>query len=275
MLSEKIWILDKKVTKIRVSEIRVSEIRVSEIRVSEIRVNKIRVTEIRVSEIRISSNHSELHGAIFFFFIYVHLSKSQSFVFLLWRKWKFLNLFSHQNTGAGKQWHVSGRKIFPIAIAFFWSHSVSESQVISWLGTNWTCRLIFWQILTSKTFGLTVLFPVDLARSRVADGRLAYEFHQTKDRVDSFSLDLWENETTLSSSAHINFALSYGTLSPLFSLCITFSSAALGWSTKPDERPICKSIWNFVGWSVLTSPCWRTFLGGSYQDEHCQFSAVL
>ncbi len=51
---------DKKVTKIRVSKIRVSEIRVSKIRVSEIRVR-----EIRVSEIRISSNHRELHGAIF------------------------------------------------------------------------------------------------------------------------------------------------------------------------------------------------------------------
>ncbi len=37
----------------------------SEIRVSEIRVSKIRVSEIRVSEIRISSNHRELHGAIF------------------------------------------------------------------------------------------------------------------------------------------------------------------------------------------------------------------
>ncbi len=42
-----------------------SEIRVSEIRVSKIRVSEIRVSEIRVSEIRISSNHRELHGAIF------------------------------------------------------------------------------------------------------------------------------------------------------------------------------------------------------------------
>ncbi len=42
-----------------------SEIRVSEIRVSEIRGSEIRVSEIRVSEIRISSNHRELHGAIF------------------------------------------------------------------------------------------------------------------------------------------------------------------------------------------------------------------
>ncbi len=40
---------------------KVTEIRVSKIRVSEIRVNKIRVTEIRIS-----SNHRELHGAIFF-----------------------------------------------------------------------------------------------------------------------------------------------------------------------------------------------------------------
>ncbi len=37
----------------------------SEIRVSEIRVSEIRGSEIRVSEIRISSNHRELHGAIF------------------------------------------------------------------------------------------------------------------------------------------------------------------------------------------------------------------
>ncbi len=42
-----------------------SEIRLSKIRVSEIRVSKIRGSEIRVSEIRISSNHRELHGAIF------------------------------------------------------------------------------------------------------------------------------------------------------------------------------------------------------------------
>ncbi len=47
------------------SKIRVSEIRVSEIRGSEIRGSEIRVSEIRVSKIRISSNHRELHGAIF------------------------------------------------------------------------------------------------------------------------------------------------------------------------------------------------------------------
>ncbi len=52
-------------SEIRVSEIRVSEIRVSEIRGSEIRGSEIRVSKIRVSEIRISSNHRELHGAIF------------------------------------------------------------------------------------------------------------------------------------------------------------------------------------------------------------------
>ncbi len=33
---------------------------------SEIRASEIRVSEIRVSEIRISSDHHELHGAIFF-----------------------------------------------------------------------------------------------------------------------------------------------------------------------------------------------------------------
>ncbi len=47
------------------SKIRVSEIRVSKIRGSKIRESEIRVSEIRVSEIRISSNHRELHGAIF------------------------------------------------------------------------------------------------------------------------------------------------------------------------------------------------------------------
>ncbi len=47
------------------SEIRVSEIRVSKIRVSKIRGSEIRGSEIRVSKIRISSNHRELHGAIF------------------------------------------------------------------------------------------------------------------------------------------------------------------------------------------------------------------
>ncbi len=65
------WKVTKiRVSKIRVSEIKVSEIRVSEIKVSEIRVSKIRVSEISVREIsvreiRISSNHRELHGAIF------------------------------------------------------------------------------------------------------------------------------------------------------------------------------------------------------------------
>ncbi len=39
--------------------------KVSKIRVIEIRQSKIRGSEIRVSEIRISSNHRELHGAIF------------------------------------------------------------------------------------------------------------------------------------------------------------------------------------------------------------------
>ena len=83
---KKVRIFDKKVTKIRVSKIRVSKIRVSEIRVTEIRVSKIRVSEIRVTEIhlseirvskiRISSNHRELHGAIFslpgqLFFLYL------------------------------------------------------------------------------------------------------------------------------------------------------------------------------------------------------------
>ncbi len=52
-------------SKIRGSEIRGSKIRGSEIRVSEIRGSKIRGIKIRVSEIRISSNHRELHGAIF------------------------------------------------------------------------------------------------------------------------------------------------------------------------------------------------------------------
>ncbi len=37
----------------------------TKIRASEIRVSEIRVSKIRVSEIRISSNHRELHGAIF------------------------------------------------------------------------------------------------------------------------------------------------------------------------------------------------------------------
>ncbi len=52
-------------SKIRVSEIRVSKIRGSKIRGSKIRGSEIRVSEIRVSKIRISSNHRELHGAIF------------------------------------------------------------------------------------------------------------------------------------------------------------------------------------------------------------------
>ncbi len=53
-----------------------TEIRVSKIRVSEIRVTEIHLSEIRVSKIRISSNHRELHGAIFslpgqLFFLYL------------------------------------------------------------------------------------------------------------------------------------------------------------------------------------------------------------
>ncbi len=54
-----------RVSKMRVSKIRVSKIRVSKMRVSKMRVREIRVREIRVREIRISSNHRELHGAIF------------------------------------------------------------------------------------------------------------------------------------------------------------------------------------------------------------------
>ncbi len=61
----KIRVSEIRVSKIRVSKIRVSKINVSEIRVSKIRLSEIRVSEIRVSEIRISSNHRELHGAIF------------------------------------------------------------------------------------------------------------------------------------------------------------------------------------------------------------------
>ncbi len=61
----KIRVSKIRVSEIRVSKIRVSKIRVREIRVSEIRVREIRVREIRVSEIRISSNHCELHGAVF------------------------------------------------------------------------------------------------------------------------------------------------------------------------------------------------------------------
>ncbi len=41
-------------------------------KVSEIRGSEIRVSEIRVSKIRISSNHRELHGAIFFLETNVH-----------------------------------------------------------------------------------------------------------------------------------------------------------------------------------------------------------
>ncbi len=46
-------------------KIRIFDKKVIKTRVTEIRVSKIRVSEIRVTEIRISSNHRELHGAIF------------------------------------------------------------------------------------------------------------------------------------------------------------------------------------------------------------------
>ncbi len=54
-----------------------SEIRVSEIRVSKIRGSKIRGIEIRVTKIRNSSNHRELHGAIFFSLYSVLRKRSQ------------------------------------------------------------------------------------------------------------------------------------------------------------------------------------------------------
>ncbi len=60
----KLWMLSEK-SKNFWQKIRVSKIRVSKIRVSEIRGREIRGSEIRVTEIRISSNHRELHGAIF------------------------------------------------------------------------------------------------------------------------------------------------------------------------------------------------------------------
>ena len=69
------------VTKIRASEIRASEIRVSKIRVREIRVREIRVSKIRVSEIRISSNHRELHGAIFGVLVSFSLPRAESLRF--------------------------------------------------------------------------------------------------------------------------------------------------------------------------------------------------
>ncbi len=62
-LSEKSKNFDKKATQIRASQIRVSQIRVSQIRASRIRVSQIRASQIRATEI--SSNHRELHGAIF------------------------------------------------------------------------------------------------------------------------------------------------------------------------------------------------------------------
>ncbi len=61
-----------------------SEIRVSEIRVSKIRGSEIRGSEIRVSEIRISSNHRELHGAIFLIGSCLHLSKSERKELFFW-----------------------------------------------------------------------------------------------------------------------------------------------------------------------------------------------
>ncbi len=55
---KKVRILTKKATQIRVSQIRSRQIRASQIRASQMRASQMRATEI-------SSNHRELHGAIF------------------------------------------------------------------------------------------------------------------------------------------------------------------------------------------------------------------
>ncbi len=65
---KKVRILTKKASQIRARQIRVSQIRASQIRASQIRASQIRASQIRASQIRaseISSNHRELHGAIF------------------------------------------------------------------------------------------------------------------------------------------------------------------------------------------------------------------
>ncbi len=57
-----------RVSQIRASQIRVSQIRAGQIRASQTRASQIRASQIRASQIRaseISSNHRELHGAIF------------------------------------------------------------------------------------------------------------------------------------------------------------------------------------------------------------------
>ncbi len=51
-------------TQIRATEIRATQIRVTQIRASQIRTTQIKAAQIR--ETKISSNHRELHRAIFF-----------------------------------------------------------------------------------------------------------------------------------------------------------------------------------------------------------------
>ncbi len=68
ILSEKSKNFDKKSKPNQSEPIRVSQIRASQIRASQTRASQIRASQIRASQIRateISSNHRELHGAIF------------------------------------------------------------------------------------------------------------------------------------------------------------------------------------------------------------------
>ncbi len=86
-------------SEIRGSKIRVSEIRVSKIRVSEIRVSEIRGSEIRGSEIRISSNHRELHGAIFCFLEHCNGEKHMFKMF----KYNFFEMYTYLDWRKVKQ----------------------------------------------------------------------------------------------------------------------------------------------------------------------------
>ncbi len=84
---KKVRILTKKVSQIRASQIRVSQIRVSQIRARQIRASQIRASQIRASQIRaseISSNHRELHGAIFIECFLLGVCFGESSIFCWW-----------------------------------------------------------------------------------------------------------------------------------------------------------------------------------------------
>ncbi len=159
----KLWMLSEKSKNFwqnKVSEIRVSEIRVSKIRASEIRVSEIRVSKIRVSEIRISSNHHELHGAIF-------VQETQVVPHVEWqepRNWPSMVRhfhLSHQTViNWFNDWLGSGASLLK------WSTMWLITQGLSQAHCNWLASHIKWHVMLCLNAENTTINSVSIVTER-------------------------------------------------------------------------------------------------------------